>query len=101
MANDTVSLSHTKWNCKYHIVFAPKYRIQENIWADQGGYRKNHKTAMRNEEGGNNRDRSVSGSYSHVSEHTAEHQRIAICGIPEREKITDDIRQTCKFEVQI
>ena len=24
--NDTQSLSHTKWNCKYHIVFAPKYR---------------------------------------------------------------------------
>lgn len=24
--NDTHSLSHTKWNCKYHIVFAPKYR---------------------------------------------------------------------------
>ena len=23
---DTHSLSHTKWNCKYHIVFAPKYR---------------------------------------------------------------------------
>lgn len=21
-------LSHTKWNCKYHIVFAPKYRRQ-------------------------------------------------------------------------
>ena len=20
------SLSHTRWNCKYHIVFAPKYR---------------------------------------------------------------------------
>ena len=20
------SLSHTKWNCKYHIVFAPKFR---------------------------------------------------------------------------
>lgn len=25
---DTNSLSHTKWNCKYHIVFAPKYRRQ-------------------------------------------------------------------------
>ena len=25
---DTESLSHTKWNCKYHIVFAPKYRRQ-------------------------------------------------------------------------
>ena len=24
--NDINSLSHTKWNCKYHIVFAPKYR---------------------------------------------------------------------------
>ena len=24
--NDTNSLAHTTWNCKYHIVFAPKYR---------------------------------------------------------------------------
>ena len=24
--NDIKSLSHTKWNCKYHIVFAPKFR---------------------------------------------------------------------------
>ena len=24
--NDTNSLAHTSWNCKYHIVFAPKYR---------------------------------------------------------------------------
>ena len=23
---DMNSLTHTKWNCKYHIVFAPKYR---------------------------------------------------------------------------
>ena len=26
---DTNSLSHTKWNYKYHIVFSPKYRRQE------------------------------------------------------------------------
>ena len=26
MANKTNSLSHTKWMCKYHIVFSPKYR---------------------------------------------------------------------------
>jgi len=25
---DKSSLAHTKWNCKYHIVFAPKYRRQ-------------------------------------------------------------------------
>ena len=24
--NDNNSLAHTSWNCKYHIVFAPKYR---------------------------------------------------------------------------
>ena len=24
--NDINSLAHTTWNCKYHIVFAPKYR---------------------------------------------------------------------------
>ena len=24
--NDIHSLAHSKWNCKYHIVFAPKYR---------------------------------------------------------------------------
>ena len=27
--NGTHSLSHTKWNCKYHVVFAPKYRRKE------------------------------------------------------------------------
>ncbi|QRN85846.1 IS200/IS605 family transposase [Clostridia bacterium] len=26
MANKSNSLSHTKWMCKYHIVFTPKYR---------------------------------------------------------------------------
>ena len=25
---DNNSLAHTRWNCKYHIVFAPKYRRQ-------------------------------------------------------------------------
>lgn len=25
---DKNSLSHTTWNCKYHVVFAPKYRRQ-------------------------------------------------------------------------
>ena len=25
---DNNSLAHTKWNCKYHIVFTPKYRRQ-------------------------------------------------------------------------
>ena len=28
MKLDTNSLAHTKWECKYHIVFSPKYRRQ-------------------------------------------------------------------------
>ena len=33
------SLAHTKWECKYHVVFAPKYRrqvIYGKIKADVG-----------------------------------------------------------------
>ena len=36
---ETDSLAHTRWNCKYHIVFAPKYRrqiIYGQIKADVG-----------------------------------------------------------------
>ena len=36
---ETDSLAHTRWNCKYHIVFAPKYRrqiIYGQIKADAG-----------------------------------------------------------------
>lgn len=36
---DTQSLAHTTWECKYHIVFAPKYRrqvIYGQIKADVG-----------------------------------------------------------------
>ncbi|WP_421662506.1 IS200/IS605 family transposase [Lysinibacillus telephonicus] len=36
---DNKSLAHTTWNCKYHIVFAPKYRrqvIYSQIKADIG-----------------------------------------------------------------
>ena len=39
MKLDTDSLAHTKWSCKYHMVFAPKNRrkiIYEKIKADIG-----------------------------------------------------------------
>ena len=37
--DDINSLAHSKWNCKYHVVFAPKYRrmiICNKIKADIG-----------------------------------------------------------------
>ena len=33
MKDDINSLSHSKWRCKYHIVFAPKYR-RKAIYGD-------------------------------------------------------------------
>ena len=33
MQDDINSLSHSKWRCKYHIVFAPKYR-RKAIYGD-------------------------------------------------------------------
>ena len=39
--DDTSSLSHTKWNCQYHIVFTPKYRrkaIYAKLRTDIGKY---------------------------------------------------------------
>ena len=36
---DNNSLAHTRWECKYHLVFAPKYRrqiIYGKIRADVG-----------------------------------------------------------------
>ena len=38
-SDDVKSLSHSKWRCKYHIVFAPKYRrmvIYSQIKTDIG-----------------------------------------------------------------
>ena len=40
MAQKAHGLSHTKWMCKYHIVFTPKYRrkvIYNQIRSDIGG----------------------------------------------------------------
>ena len=31
------SLNHTRWECKYHIVFIPKYRKKVIVWSDSEG----------------------------------------------------------------
>ena len=45
MAQKAYSLSHTKWMCKYHIVFTPKYRrkvIYNQIRSDIGAVSYTH-----------------------------------------------------------
>lgn len=41
MRQDNNSLAHTTWNCKYHIVFAPKYRRQIIYGKYKSKYRSN------------------------------------------------------------
>ncbi len=66
MTNDNESLSHTKWRCKYHIVFTTKYRRKEIYGKIREGHWENTQTAMRGEKSRDTRGRSLSRSYSQV-----------------------------------
>ena len=44
--NDDSSLSHTRWNCKYHIVFIPKISKKRNIRKITRRYWKDNKNIM-------------------------------------------------------
>ena len=56
---------------------------------------------MRAQGSDNPRGRSLPRSHPHVGKHTAEDQRIGLYGISEREKLSDDIRPICEFEVSV
>ena len=58
--NNSDSLSHSRWNCKYHIVFAPKYRRQVIYQALKSDIGKILRTLLRSEESGNPRGGGVS-----------------------------------------
>ena len=32
---DVNSLAHTKWNCKYHIVFAPQKKYRQKVFYEE------------------------------------------------------------------
>ena len=93
------SLAHTKWNCKYHIVFAPKYRrqvIYGQLRADIGKIlrelcERKGVTIIEAE--------AYPDHIPYVCGNTAEIQRGRNNGISEREKFADDIRPIRKFEV--
>ena len=67
--DDVQSLSHSKWRCKYHIVFAPKYRrqiIYKQIKIDVGKILRELCERSRDIRG-----RMLSRSYPHVSNDSA------------------------------
>ena len=97
--NDTNSLAHTKWNCKYHIVFAPKYRRKVFFGEKRREIGKIlrqlcewKKVAIVEAE--------VCPDHIHMLLEIPP-KSFELCGIPKRQKLTDDLRAIPKSEVQV
>ena len=97
---DNNSLAHTKWNCKYHIVFAPKYR-RKIFFAEKVRDKGNTSAIMPVERSGINRGRSMPGSYTYVGKHPAQDERFGIYGISKGKKCPVNISEIWKYEVRI
>ena len=92
MKLDVSSLAHTKWECKYHIVFAPKYRrqvIYGKIKQDIGQMLRKlceYKGIEIIEA-----EACMQRSYSHVGKYPAQVQCFTDYGVLKREKQSDDL----------
>jgi len=69
---DTNSLAHSKWNCKYHIVFAPKYRRKVFYEEKKVRNTRNIAPAMPVERSRYNRRRSMSRPHTYAGKHPAQ-----------------------------
>ena len=106
--NDVNSLSHTSWNCKYHIVFAPKYRRKvfygqkrREIGEILRTLCRDIKNTVQLEEGKNHRSGSMSRSYPHAGRDTAEIFGLELHGISEGKKQSDAVREIPGAEIQV
>ena len=82
---DSESLVHTKWNCKYHIVFAPKYRRQVVYGRLRMEIGKILRELCRRME-------IEAPIILHAAVDTAEIQRVERDGVSEGEEQPDDLR---------
>ena len=69
----------------------PAISTTNRVWEDQNEHRSNTADIVRAEESGDFRSGSMPRPHSHVGEHPPELERVPIYGIPEREKLPDDI----------
>ena len=101
MTNDSQSLSHTKWNCKYHIVFAPKFRrqvIYGQIKADIGKILRQLCEAKKVEI----IEAEACPDHIHMLVSIPPYLSVAqFVGYLIRKKFAHDLRSACKSKVQI
>ena len=85
MRNDGNSLSHTKWNCKYHYSVCAEISKKSNLWEAKSRYRGDSRRIAPLEAGEDGRGGTVSRSHSYVSENTVKNECVWVCGCSERE----------------
>ena len=81
MRQDNNSLAHTTWNCKYHIVFAPKYRRQIIYGKYKASIGQIFRLLCERKGIEIHEARSLPRSYLHVGEYTTEAKYLLIYGI--------------------
>ena len=95
---DKNSLAHKRWNCKYHIVFAPKFRrkaIYGEYKADIGKILRELCTWKEVEI----IEAHACIDHIHIRKHTPETKRKRFRGFPKREECAHTVREARKFEV--
>ena len=101
MANIRDTLSHTKWLCKYHIVFTPKYRRK----AIYGQYNESIGKILRqlcNYKGVEIIEGHLMPDHIHMLVSIPpKHSVSQFMGVSERKEQPDDFRQACESEIQI
>ena len=91
MAQKNYSLAHTKWMCKYHIVFTPKYRrkiIYNKYRKESAGI---HKNTMQVQGSGDTGRAYDAGPCTPAGSDPAENKCIKFHGVPQGKECTDDV----------
>ena len=83
---DESQLSHTKWNCMYHIIFIPKYR-RKSIY---GKLRRDIGVYLRRLCDYKDRGTCLHGSHSYVDKNSTQTKCITVYGIFKGKKCIDD-----------
>ena len=100
VSNITNSLAHTKWNCKYLIVFAPKYR-RKVFYEEKRLEIREILRKLCQWKGVDIIEGEICPDHIHAGEYTTQNERFGIYGIFEREEQPDDIPKMGKHEVCI
>ncbi len=83
--NDIHSLAHSKWNCKYHIVFAPKYR-RKAMFGEKGREIGAILRELCKWKGVNIIEADMSRPCTYVGGDSPENERICVCWVSQRKE---------------